>query len=305
MEALHLVPRRFHHPLLMRFQRGSTEGRLSSRAVGLTQTGSHKLIPTCRCGSRRRLSTPSVQSQVQSTEPQDSASPPSTQSQLPLQSQKQPQTPAQSSPQFQTPLTDKSSLNDGWSDFVRKPRPQGTTPPPSPTVARVNPANLAADLKKHLGGLDFSQNSNRAQTSSTPIPSSSSSADSSSFPPGAPPTTSPRPKDVMGIVDYSVRENEASRSHDAREAVNLRLSPLLGRTVPVDPGRGLDLQSAFRILESRCSYNAVKRDSVTQRTHVRKGQKKKDMKRFRWRELFKQGFLQEVATIRKMKRQGW
>jgi small subunit ribosomal protein MRP21 len=80
---------------------------------------------------------------------------------------------------------------------------------------------------------------------------------------------------------------------------------MLGRTLPVEPGNGLDLQSAFRMLEIRCSQNNVKKDSFSQATHVRKGQLRKSLKSQRWRALFLEGFLRELGRVRRMKRQGW
>lgn len=94
-------------------------------------------------------------------------------------------------------------------------------------------------------------------------------------------------------------------THDARNLVHLRLTPMLGRTLPVEPGTGLDLQSAFRMLELRCTQNRVRQDHYQQRVHVRRGQKRKELKSKRWRALFKEGFLKEVGRIRRMKGQGW
>lgn len=80
---------------------------------------------------------------------------------------------------------------------------------------------------------------------------------------------------------------------------------MLGRTLSVEPRTGFDLQSALRTLEIRCAQNSIRSDSNKQRTHVRRGQAKKLLKSKRWRAMFKEGFLREVARVRRMKGQGW
>lgn len=87
--------------------------------------------------------------------------------------------------------------------------------------------------------------------------------------------------------------------------ISLRLKPALGRTIALDLTRNFDLTSAFRKLERRCIQNNVKRDERSQRIYVRRGQRRKDEKSRRWRELFKGGFLHECGRIRRMKAQGW
>jgi hypothetical protein len=87
--------------------------------------------------------------------------------------------------------------------------------------------------------------------------------------------------------------------------VNLRLKPSLGRTQELDLTRNIDLTAAFRRVERRCTDNSVKVDARNQRIYVRRGQRRKDERRRRWRVLFKGGFLHACARIRRMKKQGW
>lgn len=87
--------------------------------------------------------------------------------------------------------------------------------------------------------------------------------------------------------------------------VNLRLKPSLGRTQELDLTRNIDLTAAFRRVERKCTDNSVKVDARNQRIYVRRGQRRKDERRRRWRALFKEGFLHECARIRRMKKQGW
>src|SRR5271155_2473097 len=75
--------------------------------------------------------------------------------------------------------------------------------------------------------------------------------------------------------------------------VSLRLKPALGRTQPLDLTRNVDLMMAFRKVERKCTDNNVKIDARNQRIYVRRGQRRKDDRRRRWRALFKEGFLHE------------
>lgn len=88
--------------------------------------------------------------------------------------------------------------------------------------------------------------------------------------------------------------------------LTLRLKPALGRTVNLLnlPG-GKDLTRAFRQLEMRCQANSIRQEEREQRTHVRRGQRRKIERMRRWRILFKEGFIAECARIRRMKKQGW
>lgn len=85
----------------------------------------------------------------------------------------------------------------------------------------------------------------------------------------------------------------------------LRLSPSLGRSVPVDSARSLDLTKAFKKLEILAGKNRVRADETRQRFHVRRGQVRKTLKVQRWRKVFRQGFEQAVRRVKIMKSQGW
>jgi Ribosomal protein S21 len=98
---------------------------------------------------------------------------------------------------------------------------------------------------------------------------------------------------------------DAQNQRQILESVHLRLGPMLGRTMPVDPIGGRDLQATFRALEMRCTINSVKTDARVQRFHARRGQAKKELRSKRWRALFKEGYLKEVGRMRRMKGQGW
>ncbi|KAK2731786.1 hypothetical protein FQN57_003166 [Myotisia sp. PD_48] len=85
----------------------------------------------------------------------------------------------------------------------------------------------------------------------------------------------------------------------------LRLNPSLGRTVAVDPRKGIEVASAISLMESQCARNKIRSDEREQKFHIRKGQKRKILKSQRWRKLFKSSFQATVARCMELKRQGW
>jgi len=102
-------------------------------------------------------------------------------------------------------------------------------------------------------------------------------------------------------VDQNKMEEEL-RGGGSGSSVALRLKPTLGRTVDNvfgEPAR------SFRMLERKCSENRVKGDQRNQEKHVRKGQRRKDIRALRWRRLFKEGFIAECDRVRRMRKQGW
>lgn len=113
--------------------------------------------------------------------------------------------------------------------------------------------------------------------------------------PGAPPRDS-----ELSLSNFVASLNQ--EHIDPYADINLRLKPSLGRTVKVmsgDPGR------AFQTLERKCKDNGIKTDLMRQRFHVRQGQRKKILRRLRWRAVFREGFIAECDKIRRMRKQGW
>jgi hypothetical protein len=113
--------------------------------------------------------------------------------------------------------------------------------------------------------------------------------------------------DDQGIDQEALYNNLAGAAYRQSDVpkVSLRLKPTLGRTQPLDLTRNIDLTTAFRRVERKCMDNNVKADARNQRIYVRRGQRRKDDRRRRWRALFKDGFLHQCARIRRMKNQGW
>ncbi|KAJ9199039.1 hypothetical protein DTO164E3_899 [Paecilomyces variotii] len=113
------------------------------------------------------------------------------------------------------------------------------------------------------------------------------------------------------ITDPLALSRAVSESADAEQyrtpvrRVELKLGPELGRQVHVDPDRGVDLAAALRNLQINCAVNRVRGQANFQKFHVRRGQRIKDLRRERWRKLFKFSFQKTVEKIQKMRAQGW
>src|SRR5256714_12187785 len=120
------------------------------------------------------------------------------------------------------------------------------------------------------------------------------------------PTPSALSGEDEGVDQEALYNNLAGAAYrqSDKPKVSLRLKPSLGRTLPLDLTRNIDLTAAFRRLERKCADNSVKTDARNQRFYVRRGQRRKDDRRRRWRALFKEGVLHEGARIRRMKAQG-
>lgn len=85
----------------------------------------------------------------------------------------------------------------------------------------------------------------------------------------------------------------------------IRLSPSVGRSVEVDPARGISLAAGLAKLEIVLSMNGVRREFNKQRFYERPGLKRKRLKSERWRRRFKEGFRAIVDKVETMRRQGW
>ncbi|WEW59809.1 hypothetical protein PRK78_005289 [Emydomyces testavorans] len=109
----------------------------------------------------------------------------------------------------------------------------------------------------------------------------------------------------LNMFDRSSAITSDAASRRKHNDVKLHLSPSLGRTVVVDHVNGFDVARALGMMESRCAANRVRLDEREQRFHVRRGQRKKDLRSKRWRKLFKFSFVATVARCEKLRRQGW
>lgn len=118
-------------------------------------------------------------------------------------------------------------------------------------------------------------------------------------------TTSYSADDISRMLDPLSTSNPGAPPAIEDDGPVMKLGPSLGRTVEVNPARGMDVGRAFRTLEMQCARNSVKRDFMMQRFHERPGLKRKRLKSVRWRRNFKKNFQATVALVQKMTRQGW
>ncbi|KAB8349687.1 hypothetical protein FH972_023703 [Carpinus fangiana] len=97
----------------------------------------------------------------------------------------------------------------------------------------------------------------------------------------------------------------SNMSVSATAAPPFRINASLGRSIKVEPERGMDLGRAFRTLDGSLSRNRVRADVFRQRFHERPGLKRKRLRSERWRRRFKEGFQDVVKRVQELKRKGW
>lgn len=105
-----------------------------------------------------------------------------------------------------------------------------------------------------------------------------------------------------GVGQQAWREQAAQLANRKPE---LKLGPTLGRQVHVEPERGVDLAAAIRNLQVTVNANKIKQQYHEQKFHVRKGAQRKQLRRTRWRKLFRFSFQETVKKIQRMQAQGW
>lgn len=159
-----------------------------------------------------------------------------------------------------------------------------------------SPNSSMDELNRVLSQLDIAGR-NAAQTSKTFI--ESRKAEQS--------TTARRPStnDPLAFSRAVIESSDQDQYRTPIRRVELKLGPELGRQVHVDPDRGVDLAAALRNLQINCAVNRVRGQANFQKFHVRRGQRRKDLRRERWRKLFKFSFQKTVEKIQKMRAQGW
>ncbi|KAB8068703.1 hypothetical protein BDV29DRAFT_184034 [Aspergillus leporis] len=172
-------------------------------------------------------------------------------------------------------ITTRTYANKPSKPFSKTPRTQPTTktaPPP------------ASDFDEILSKLNINNRDTTAADSSLPSRSQND------------------PLSLSRAVGMSA---ETDNYRIPVRRVELKLGPTLGRQVHVEPERGMDLASAFKMLQATVSTNQIKRQSFYQKYHVRRGQLKKNLRMERWRKLFRFSFQKTVGRIEKMRAQGW
>ena len=90
-----------------------------------------------------------------------------------------------------------------------------------------------------------------------------------------------------------------------RSKKTVRSRPALGRTIEVEPTKGVDFGQALRKLDILLATNKVRTEQRRQKFHERPGLKRKRLKSERYRAYFKSAFTAAVDRVKKMKAQGW
>jgi small subunit ribosomal protein MRP21 len=88
-----------------------------------------------------------------------------------------------------------------------------------------------------------------------------------------------------------------------KEKIPIRLSSSTGRSIAIHGH--VDVARGFKLMERTCASNSVRRDSMDQRYHERRGMKKKRLRGLRWRRRFMEGFRATIAKVVKYRKQGW
>ena len=111
------------------------------------------------------------------------------------------------------------------------------------------------------------------------------------------PSTLPSKNDTLEMLSL--------RNIAPRNKRTVRSRPTVGRTIELDPSKGMDFGRGLRQLGMLCTQNNVRGDLMSQRFHERPGMKRKRLKQQRWRKLFKSGFAATVGRVKEMRRKGW
>lgn len=85
----------------------------------------------------------------------------------------------------------------------------------------------------------------------------------------------------------------------------MRLNPMTGRTVFVDPARGVDVAKAFKQLDVMCNQRGIKRELRAQMFHERPGLKRKRLRSQRWRGRFRKLHAAMLSRASSMRKMGW
>lgn len=115
----------------------------------------------------------------------------------------------------------------------------------------------------------------------------------------------PSSSSISSTYAYQGMPSQNPLAQARRTKRTIKSRPSVGRTVDVDPIRGVDVGTALRSLNALCTKNNVFRDFSQQRFHERPGLKRKRLKSVRWRRFFREGFRTAVNRVKEMRRRGW
>ena len=171
--------------------------------------------------------------------------------------------------------------------------------------ARRKPTESAPDASADESSAEMMETAfrNSVRNPRAPIKSYQEIARKMQFPPQH--TDGERtPSSFSNDMYQALQENTTPRPAK-RAKRTVRSRPAVGRTIEVQPDRGVDVGRALRNLDMTCSVNRVRLDQSRQRFHERPGMKRKRLKSERWRKMFKQSFRATVMRVMEMRRKGW
>ncbi|CAL3969896.1 unnamed protein product [Diplocarpon coronariae] len=251
---------------LLRSQ-ASPLGALLSPAVSLRWTNNTQLGYTNSSSQVKRGFSSAIPKQAIKRTATTSAPPPASEARTP----ESPQPSLDNRAQSLWTVTNASQLQHAKYGFGR--------PPPGDTLApekerSLNGGSSARDLLNVLNRERSRSHSIDLSRMSYPLPS--------------------------GLLDRAVALDVMPK----QSRVPMKLDPSTGRSIFVG-STGIDVATAFRLMEMSCARNKVKYDAMKQRFHERGGLKRKRLRRERWRTRFSEGFKATVARVKRLKHQGW
>ena len=176
-----------------------------------------------------------------------------------------------------------------------------TKPPPRPPPPRFYAGKALERQKEML------QRDNMGAYDAVSQPLAQPSSESSESPPSA---INPFELDIASIIaNKAAAFGQEMRVGDPTKLPRVRTAASTGRTIFVRPTAGHYTASsptmALGSLNRLVKYHQIKNKFHSQRTHERKGLKKKNLKSLRWRARFKEGFKAACVRVKELKRQGW
>ena len=168
---------------------------------------------------------------------------------------------------------------------------------PTPNPAKRNPTQPLAESSYDMIDTAF-----RNTRKHEPVKRYQGLAEKMLYPPAQVQDDAGRP---ANLSRDAYRALESTKNTVKRAKRTVRSRPTVGRTIEVEPHRGIDVGRALRNLDIACSVNRVKQDMFRQRFHERPGLKRKRLKSERWRKMFMQSFKATVMRVREMRRKGW
>lgn len=209
-------------------------------------------------------------------------------------------------PQRVPPRMNLSGIASSTNYRAPSPQQQSTQPQPDTERRRSGSAALAelieAEQKRHSTQSIFGSGQSTRDIYGAGGSLSRRSTAPSRFDPASMVPRSNR--DVNKAVGDALRGDINELTAEKRE-IQLRLTPSLGKQFHVTPT--FDVSRAISTMEKQINSNGnnTKGELIKQKYHIRRGQAKKINRRIRWRALFMEGYLAEMARARKMAKQGW